>query len=100
MKNTLKGVALRQQYEFKSVISIYPAPRLIHADGRSASYSSLKHESFPVVARDESKRPFDRLRRRRFTQRVTHVPRQVIEFLRYQQRGVWKLAPVFARLGE
>jgi hypothetical protein len=56
--------------------------RLIHADGQSASYSSLKHESFPVVARDESKRPFDRLRRRRFTQRVTHVPRQVIEFLR------------------
>src|SRR3954451_20578895 len=56
--------------------------RLIHADGRFASYSSLKRESFPVVARDESKQPVDRLRRRRFTQRVTHVPRQVIEFLR------------------
>jgi isovaleryl-CoA dehydrogenase len=55
--------------------------RLIHADGRFASYSSLKHGSFPVVARDESKQPVDRLRRRRFTQRVTHVPRQVIEFL-------------------
>src|SRR4051812_43138348 len=56
--------------------------RLIHADGRFASYSWLKRESFPVVARDESKQPVDKLRRRRFTQRVTHVPRQGIEFVR------------------
>src|SRR4051794_28913274 len=56
--------------------------RLIHADGRFASYSSLKRESFPVVAREESKQPVDKLRRRRFTQRVTHVPRQGIEFVR------------------
>jgi hypothetical protein len=57
------------------------SPRLIHADGRFASYSSLKRESFPVVAKDESKQPVERLCRRRFTQRVTHVPTQVIEFL-------------------
>jgi hypothetical protein len=57
-------------------------PRLIHADRWLASNSSLKRENFAVVARDESKQPTDRLRRRRFTQRVTHVPRQVIEFLR------------------
>ena len=75
-------------------------PRLIHADGRFASYSSLKRESFPVVARDESKQPVDRPRRRRFTQRVTHVPRQGIEFVRCSQREVWELAPVFARVGE
>src|SRR3954451_16794048 len=58
------------------------SPRLIHADGRFASYYSLKRESFPVVARDESKQLADRLRWRRFTQRVTHVPRQIIEFFR------------------
>jgi hypothetical protein len=57
-------------------------PRLIHADRWLASNFSLKRENFAVVARDESKQPTDRLRRRRFTQRVTHVPRQVIEFLR------------------
>src|SRR4051812_30124717 len=56
--------------------------RLIHADGRFASYSSLKRENFPVVARDESKQIADRLRRRRFTQRVTQVPKQTIEFFR------------------
>src|SRR4051794_17319488 len=55
---------------------------LIHADGQFASYSSLKGENFPGVARDESKQLADRLRRRRFTQGVTYVPRQIIEFLR------------------
>src|SRR3954465_14641057 len=74
--------------------------RLIHADGRFASYSSLKRESSPVVARDESKQLADRLRRRRFTQGVTHVPRQIIEFFRCLQTEVWELAPILARLGE
>jgi hypothetical protein len=31
---------------------------------------------------------------------VTHVPRQVIEFRRCEQRKVWELTPIFARLGE
>src|SRR3954447_5031836 len=60
----------------------FASTRLIHADKWLASNSSLKRENFAVVAKDESKQPTDRLRRRRFTQRVTHVPRQVIEFLR------------------
>src|SRR5215212_8969332 len=74
--------------------------RLIHTDGRFASCHSLKRESFPVVARDESKQSDDRPRRRRFTQKVTHVPRQIIEFFRCWQREVWESAPIFARLGE
>ena len=73
--------------------------RLIHTDGRFASCHSLKHESFLVVARDESKQPVDRPRRRRFTQRVTHVPRQMIEFLRCLQRKVWELMPILPALG-